>query len=296
MFNFNKCSIVYFLFKLGFVIGSVVFFLLLVYLFKVYKARTFDWRLSSDIHTLFLGASQPERAVDPSSWPNSINLSAPSECYMFTFLKLKKILECNEQIDTVFLQFAPLDVRENADEPYFSINAMKRFIPIYSPFFSLEEMKVYCSYSSIKSVLFAHVSKIYLGIPTGIRTYGHFTAINDKKFDRNHRYRNPLLNLNNGGEGNKINLLYLNKIVDLCLKYKCKLYFVYYPVFAPEEYYDQSFFRKVYKEQFNTIELLDFNDFNIPDSLRADEHHLNAEGAIYFTNYFYKKMHPKERN
>lgn len=248
-----------------------------------------DWKLPSDIHTVFLGASQPNRGINPDFYVHSINLASPSERYMFTYLKLMKLLDVNSQIDTIFIQFAPTDVWEDADCKYYATNEMKYFIPRYVYFFSWEEFKIYNS--CMKSALNSFISKIYTGIPSNIHSYGKYEPIY-RKFDREKRYLPQMIQGNN--DGNHVNINYLMKIVRLCKEAGCKLYFVYFPMFKAEDYYDQEYYFHIYDKYFKDVELLNYRDLEIPDSLRYDEHHLNSDGAIWFTKFLYQSIHKNE--
>lgn len=288
MYNSNKSMKLFFQ-KIAIVLTGVICCLLAVWIYKICMINRLDWTLPSNIHTVFLGASQPNRGINPDLYPNSINLASPSERYMFTYLKLCKLLDKNSQVDTVFLQFAPTDVWKDADNKYFAVNEMKYFIPYYASFFSWEEVCVYKN--CMKSALFSFLSRIYTGMPTDIHSYGGFEPL-DKKFDRNKRYSPQMIQGNK--EGNKVNINYLLKIKELCEENDCKLYLIYFPMFEPEDYYDQDYYQEIYNKFLKEIELLNFRDIEIPDSLRYDEHHLNIEGAIYFTDFLNKSIHQND--
>jgi hypothetical protein len=68
-------------------------------------------------------------------------------------------------------------------------------------------------------------------------------------------------------------------------------------MYKPELYYDQEYFYQSLKMNFNDIEFWDYSHLNIPDEYRYDAHHLNGEGAKYFTKIFaerYKKYKNNE--
>lgn len=79
------------------------------------------------------------------------------------------------------------------------------------------------------------------------------------------------------------NYKYLNKIIDLVDEHRIKMYFIYMPVLFASDFYDQEYYYNAYEQNFSQIELLDYNALDVPDSYRADEHHLNKEGAVFFT-------------
>ena len=89
-----------------------------------------------------MGASHIQRAVNDSTMSSAINLARSSERYMFTYLKLQRILDYNQQVDTVFLMCAPTDLFENADDKYFK-NEMVSFFANFYPLFHLKQWEIY---------------------------------------------------------------------------------------------------------------------------------------------------------
>jgi hypothetical protein len=274
-----------------FIIKILTIFLLIgtiiggIYAYKVYKIKHFSWKLPENVTTIFMGASQLNRDINEAFYPNSINLASPSERYMFTYLKLNNLLSSNS-IDTIFLQLAPTDLWKDADGKYYALNEMKHFIPQYFPYFSFEEVNVYKT--SFFSVLESSISKVYKGIPRNFSDYGGYEPLY-KEFQRNDRYDSKLIL--GKGDGNSVNFKYLRKIIDICKENNVKLYFIYCPMFEPNAYYDQDYFFSMYKNYFNDVELLNFRDLELEDSLRYDEHHLNSKGADYFTGFLYNYIH-----
>ena len=65
---------------------------------------------------------------------------------------------------------------------------------------------------------------------------------------------------------------------------------MYYPVFKPEFYYDQTFCENMRKKYFNDVEYLDYSHWAATDDERLDAHHLNHKGAVRFTEELKKKF------
>ncbi|MCC4229947.1 hypothetical protein [Zunongwangia profunda] len=260
--------------------------LLIVFLsLRIEKTLNVRWKLSKNINTLFLGASHIQRGINDSIYIGGFNLADGSERYLFTYLKLKNLLASNSNIDSVFLEFAPTDIWLNTDSKYYSSNEMSKFLPMYFPFFSWEEWKVYMKMGKIKVLSFIG-QKALKNIPKDISDFGGFSPSNrifnsslDKYTARDWAER-----------GHKINYKYLEKITALCYEKKIKLIFIYMPMYRPENFYDQKYYYSTYKKQFSNVELLDFSGWDCPDSLRADEHHLNSIGANRFTKMLYDSI------
>ncbi|MGN6493304.1 MAG: hypothetical protein ACTHLE_14990 [Agriterribacter sp.] len=256
--------------------------------YRVYKVKNMNWKLPENIHVLFMGASHIECGINDSIFPNSINLAMGSERYMFTYLKLRELLKYNPQVDRVYLQYAPTDTWKNTDSKYYSNNEMSYFLPTYLPLFSKEEWKVYdtIAKSHITTLL---TQKIIKRIPSDLRSLGCFKAREEAFDSRKDSYKMPEWQ----ESGSQVNLSYLEKIVKLCKDKNIRLYFLYMPMFNPAKFYDQEAFYKTYREKFSDITLLDYSAWKCPDSWRADEHHLNYEGASNFTKELYSNLKGK---
>jgi hypothetical protein len=268
--------------KLLLILFPVICCIGIIYIYKVYKIKHFDWRLPENITTIFMGASQPKSAINPNFYNDSINIASDSERYLHTYLKLEKLIENNKQIKEVFLQFSPTDIWKDADGKYYFFNDMKQFIPIYSLFFSLEEYGVYKNH--FLQFLKCTIMKVYKGIPNSLASYGGFFYY-DMEFRKNEINEERYVVYNN--EGNSINYKYLRKIINECHNNGIKLYFVYFPMLDADSFFDQNYFFDAYEKYFSEVQLLNFRDFDIPDSFRRDEMHLNGKGAEYFTKYLF---------
>ena len=227
-----------------------------------------------------MGASHIQRAVNDSLMPSAINLARLSERYMFTYIKLRNVLENNCQVDTVFLMCASTDLFENADDKYFKDNEMVSYFANFYSLFNFEQWKIYKEkMPTAFGLLFRPTFLKYVkGVDYKffIDGFDPTTAVMDK----NSVYYEPV----EGQYGNKINYSYLRKIITLCNERDVKLFFVYCPVYKPEFYYNQEYYYNAYKTNFGDVELFDFSHFPMPEDGFMDAHHLNYKGAMIFTN------------
>ncbi|WP_116126270.1 hypothetical protein [Lewinella sp. IMCC34183] len=252
--------------------------LLLTFAYRWVTIRSIDWSLPDDTHVLFVGASHIAKGVNDSLYEGSANLALGSERYLFTYLKLERLLTANPQVDTVFLEFAPTDMHRNTDSKYYTANEMSLYLPLYFPYFSEEEWKLY-GRTNAPTVATLLVQKVLKDIPRSIRTYGRFNP-SEKQFDSRQDQHEIAEWLD---RGHAINYRYLNKIISLCEAEGVNLIFLYMPMFRPSEFYDEEYYYATYRDQFSQIELLDYSDLELPDNFREDEHHLNKFGARFFT-------------
>lgn len=246
-------------------------------------SHSISFKEPENVHMLFIGASHPYRGIDATLMNTATNRSAPSERYMFSYLKLKKIINDNPQIDTIFIECSPTDLFEHADDKYFAENEMSYFIPLYFPYFSSNEWKIY-SYKmpdAIKLIIQKSFQPNQLfpdRIMTGLGTQAE-KAENLAKMNSSE----VIPAMIKGNAGNEINYHYLRKIIDLCNGNGIKLYGIYFPVYHPEYYYDQEYYHKALSEVFPDLDVLDYSGMQLPDSVRYDAHHLNWYGAQIFT-------------
>ena len=245
-----------------------------------------SWEIDKTKSVLFMGASHIEKGINPEYFPSAINIASGSERYMFTFLKLKKLLNANKHIDTLFLQFAPTDIQKNTDSKYFNKGEMSYFTPLYFPYFNDHEWSIYSKhYYSVLKFLIQKSLKI---IPFDIHGFGDYKK-NIGEFNRNKKASPSRKWLE---AGHTINYFYLDQIIELCKKHKIKLNLAYMPMFNKEFYYDIDYFYNTYRNKYSNIRFLDFSDWDCPDSYRKDEHHLNNIGADNFTKYFKQNVKP----
>lgn len=249
--------------------------------FAVSWSMPFAYDKSKD--TLFIGASHLWWGVDASQTKRAVNCSARSERYLFTYVKLKKILEANPQIAMVFIECAPTDLWENADDKYFAENEMSYFVPLYFPWFGREEWDIYRN--NLRSVFVLISQKVVdpkqLTV-AGIK--GLLGGQADRSLGLGDFHRGQVhQELLTGESGNAINHAYLRKIIGLCKKHNVRLIGLYLPVYKPEELYNQEYYYDVLKSEFSDLEVLDYSHWEVPDSARLDASHLNAIGARMFT-------------
>ena len=63
-------------------------------------------KIGNNISFVFTGDSNVECAINDKLISNSINIAQSGEAYLFTFTKLRSLLEYNPQIKTIFLGFS----------------------------------------------------------------------------------------------------------------------------------------------------------------------------------------------
>lgn len=279
-----------FLLKTSYLLITILLIISSLFFVRYFTTKSISWKLPKDKKTLFMGASHIEKGINPKYYPSSVNLAAGSERYMFTYIKLKKLLEQNNQLDTLFLQFAPTDIQVNTDSKYFSPNEMSRYLPLYSPLFSLEQWKIYSNNKITALTLLTQ--KILKKIPTNINKFGGYKPSFGVFIEKDKEYKMPVWS----ESGHDINYKYLNKIINLCVQRNIKVIFIYMPMYNKSSFYNTDYFYNIYKNKFSDIEFLDYSEWKCPNDYRNDEHHLNNIGAINFTKKLKKDLLVKIRD
>lgn len=276
------------------VLGISLCFFFVVFLFacvRVYYADKIDWTLPKEKHILFLGASHPYHGINDSLLVSAKNISHPSERYMYTYLKLQKLLESNSQVDTIFLECSSTDLWQDTDYKYYDSNEQSYYIPTYWPMFGADEWGVVLRKPKTVISLFGTtlLKRDFFNPQVYFESFGGKPTVEE---------RNKIIDLKNvhrswaldkvdteyGNYGYEINYKYLRKIVDLCKLKGVKLYLVGYPLYNESLTYDHYFCTRMRKKYFNDVEFLDYVNWKVPNSCRMDAHHLNGKGAILFTN------------
>ena len=269
------------------ILATVIAFLIV---FRLYLTSKIDWHIPANKTVVFMGASQVSRDVDFSLMENAYNLSKPSERYIFTYAKLRKIIENNPQVKTVVLQCAPTDLWQNSDDKYFVENEMSEFVPLFYPLLDKEMLHDYSGhYVDMIKFIIQHSldfqdfkGRRYLGrIGFGYQS----ETLLEGTFDRS----SVTPKMIQGEYGNKVNIKYLHKIIDYCNQHELILYLIYFPMYHPEYFYDQDYYYERIKE-LGDVNYLDYSHFEMDDSLRFDAHHLNKNGAAVFTRQLCKDL------
>ena len=239
------------------------------------------WRLPQEKHVLFCGASAITLGINDSLTVSAVNISKRSERYMYTYVKLKRYISNNPQIDTIFIQFAPTDMWQNADDKYF-MNEQLEYLPMYWSLLGQQEWKwLSKDLMHIAEVVIPRCRNRFNWSIDAYKLANGGYATEYRCFDEVRDY--PKQVTSEMYNGNRINHLYCQKIIDLCDDNNIKLYFLYLPVWKQDVAYDLDYYYNTYHEKFSEVELIDYSRIEMEDCERFDAHHLNSNGARKIT-------------
>jgi len=266
-----------------------------------------------DVDTLIMGASHCARDLSDKIINNSINLGVAGEPLFFTYGKIKKIIDSNNNIKNIFITVQPATFSKHRESRAFSNTYMNKAILDY--FFFVSD-------DSIKQVLSSHnkceelekLIKFKFNIPIIPPTTEEYTLFIRKVFHKleysDYRAIGEYLDLNikfspdqeiqhvinrHYGCDNKdlmsseLLLWSFKRIIELCNLNDINLYIIRTP--EKEDYRALIPHRAI--TDFNEIVSLlegdnicyfDFSNLEIENRLFFDGDHLNSKGAEYFSS------------
>ncbi len=262
-------------------------------------------KLNTTVTTLIIGDSHAETALDDKLIPDSKNIAFHAEHYLFTYFKLKKMLEANPQITKVILSYGPHNLSQGADVTLFSLGRNSRSFARY--FMLLDAEGVDDVYSPTQNWRINYL-KWKLKIPFQLKLeakllvkalLGDKIALNDFPFigkfyaSGNHVFHdvNEPINghyFNKGKQLKKSNLAlkYLYKIIELCEVNNVKLILINTPLHKEYRNRIPEYFTKLYANtsleitsKHTSVQIVDYSEQILPDSVFGDYHHVNAMGA-----------------
>lgn len=276
--------------KLFLSIALLISIIIITFAIRLVLQNKLKWEFPKDKTIAFMGASHVYRGIDANQIPCAVNLSKPSERYLFTYIKLKELIKHNPQIKTIILQCGPTDMWQHSDDKYFVDNEMSEFIPLFYPMLDDEMFADYKGhYIDMISFIIQHMFDFRSYV--GINYFNHIGyGQQDKALLAGVIDKNDVKPaLEKGKFGNAVNRKYLHKIIDCCNEHQLRLILLYFPMYHPEYYYDLEYYYRCIK-QLGDVNYLDYSRFPIPDSCRYDAHHLNKDGAFYFTKQLAKDL------
>lgn len=261
------------------------------------------YTLATSIENIVLGHSQPECGLNDSLIAHTQNLSQGGEAYFYTYTKLKKLIEVNPHLKTVYLSFSNNQLEKKMDEWTYDDLFINDKYPAYFFAMDLEEKKVLWK-ANPKAVLQSEQLLLknnlvdlvkYKGKIRPETYWGNYLYLEREKTDSLIRVNYIQTIVKERGEGiSEINLTYLKKIVDWCNEQNIQLLFYRTPMHPVlRSTYDEKAFDSIRKKHFSTIPFLDCIDFPLSNQEFGDFDHLNYKGARKFSTFFNQLVQQK---
>lgn len=251
---------------------------------------------------VIVGNSHPECAYNDSIIQNFKNLGKSGEPYFYTYFKLKKILEQNPSIGTVFVEYTNGQISIQGDQGIWADMSLSAWFPIMSPFLGLKEHFLIAQnnpsgYFNILS--YSNKSKIVRILHWD---FDYFDNIGWYLKLSRHQREGLMDNVEYmkhatgsiQGENIKVskwNLTYLDQIVQLWNIYNKKIVFIRSPQNLGYHWYDnEQILMKTLHDRYSNVAYIDFSDFPLNIDEYGDLEHLNSSGATVYSIWFNKML------
>ncbi len=258
------------------VLGATDFFLS----YKIRSNAIFKIKETTSI--IVLGSSHSACSFDDRYVAKLENFSRSGESYCYTYIKLKKLVEANPGIKTVIVEFSNPFIYDS-EEWLWSDKYIQYHYITFAPFFTFDDNKILFN---------GHLKSLIGSYPFFVKFAAKKIIKNDYEYAYSyggHESRNEEITPTDQTsisdmEISRVNLAFLDKIVDYCEKSKVQLVFVRSPL-HPDYIYRQiePQFQQVRKERYGEVPFIDFVDFIEDDEYFADYQHLNQKGSELFS-------------
>jgi hypothetical protein len=280
----------------------VVFSVLLLSIFLIVLIMSkISFQLPQEKTILILGDSSTECAIDDTIFPVSANLSQAATPYMYSFVKLRKFIEVNDQIDTVILSFHYGSLLKGIDDIWlFGDEIFSSHFTKYFYLFGKEEYLAFLGkpifYLSVLRLPIRNISTIFKIFKNRNVSYkniniGGYANLKNNNLKEDILARsNERIEIKSNEDIRRINislfqLKYLQKIAQLCKEKEIELILMSTPVYDPEKYGFAEELLDYHHTYMKEIKYLNCMNFSIPDSGYGDINHLNNKGAEIFSRH-----------
>ncbi len=253
--------------------------------------------INQDTYLVFAGNSTVECSVDDRLINHSINIAQAGEAYLYSYAKIKALLEENPQIKNVFISYSYADLLLEKEmtwllDDYFMVEKVRNY------HYLLDRQERAFLVKSNPAAYFNGVLKsVIVNFEIAARSFGKKGASNSipsfggyKRLDRDKLSEDP--GPETGKDENvlqsKTQIKYLRLISQLCGQHSVRLVLLNPP--KHQSYNDNvnPGIRQLWLDVRNSLpsdSLLDLSGFLLPDSCFGDLSHLNYKGAMVFSHH-----------
>lgn len=279
------------------VLFTLVFILLAggMVAYYVRDMRQVNFHAMSGRHILVIGDSHTECAIDDDVFLRSVNISKSASAYVFSYALLRKWKADNPELDTVLLSYQSSSLSDKQQSVWmYDESTIAPRLPYVLPYFNGWD---YWNYK-----FSAPFYKTLIQYPLTVREFhaqdtldnryawlnehiGSARALPYNKLREDITATKPVEKDDPPEKLSQISIDYIRKIADYCKRKNITLILINTPVYQWSKYVDNEQFEANRKRYFSDIKYLDYKDFPLPDSCRADIWHLNGVGQRQFSEY-----------
>lgn len=261
-------------------------------------------KVRDDIKIIFAGDSYVECSVNDRVVTNAINIAQSGEAYLYSYSKIKALIEHNSQIKTVYIGFSFGDLLMEKEESWvFGSEFITEKIQYYNFLLGPSEKMLILKGDPI-AYLSGLTKSVNNNFQSFVKSYSSREAnLSTKKFGGYIHLVRDKLNLDTelklykeqAVEKSLIQEKYLKMISELCRQHSVTLVLFSTPKYKSYNANIDENIRQIWLEVRNSLSqdsLADFSAFVLPDSCYGDLTHLNYKGAEVFSNYLNGKLNP----
>jgi len=266
-----------------------------LFLSILFARQNIEIKAREDSVNIVLGHSHPECAYNDEYIDDFENFAQSAEAYLYTYIKLKSILETSPNVENIFLEFTNNQIQIDMDEWFWGDVNLSSRLSRYSTFFSLEDFLL-LNKGNPKEVAqqIPNIIKRNLGfIKNGNKNYNYLFGgykrlermLDDSIVGQLESKSNQIKRISS--EISKMNLGYLLKIIDLSLEKRKNIFLIRTPF--NERYLwnkNQDLYNEILKDDLAGVKYLDFSKFKLNLCEMADTQHLNSKGAMRYSIWF----------
>ena len=270
----------------------------------IYIMSQASFKIDPSKNILVLGESLTEFGINDSIFTRSVNLSQSANAYMYSYCKLKKVLENNQHIDTVLLSFKYTMLTKKFEDVWImSENSVVFRVPFFVTLLGKDEFLTYDKKKLLQAIIKIPIRNIgsiikYLRKGQSNFSYKDLRIGGYVRVDMNNLEMEPILpfigDLGNAESSwqaeSPMQKEYLYKIIDLCKKYNVELILLSTPIYNPEVFGNIDKMNEYHLKYLNGIKMLNYTSFALPDEYYRDIIHLNYKGADVFSKYLQENL------
>ena len=256
-----------------------------------------NFKLNKKSERIIFGHSQTQCAFNDALISNFKNLSQGGESYFYTYQKIKKVLQQNPQINTVFIDFSNDNISKLNNKKIWSDKYLNWKYQKFSPFIDSEDLSLLMS-KNLMGLLKTLPKSTKYNMTTILKMdYNYIDKMGGYKYlvrFKTDSILNAIDKVSNNGyivpEYQKMsayNLYYLEKIIKVCKDNNIKVFLIRSPYHPKSQIIQNELNLQMLKElKLDHLEFLDFKDFPIENLEFGDLIHLNYKGAKKFSTWF----------
>jgi hypothetical protein len=284
------------------VLFSIVFVLLTgsMVAYYVRDMRSVKFNTMGGRHILVIGDSHTECAVDDDIFVRSVNLSKSASAYVFSYAVIRKWKADNPELDTVLLSYEHNSLSDEQQSGWmYDESILAARLPYVLPYFNGGDYWNYKFSGQFFKCLFQYpftVTEFHKGDTLENRyvwqneKIGMARTLPYNKLKEDVAATKPVVKGAPPEKVSQMSIEYIRKIAAFCKREKITFILINTPVYQWKTYVDHEQFEANRKRFFSDILYLDYKDFPLADSCRADIWHLNAEGQRQFSEYLQKNI------